>query len=445
MGEVAERLCAELALHGVGAAVLRGGVGAVEAVAVSVGWRLLVWVEPGPGGGWVYVWSTGRVNPVTGRGVRTWCAWPQVGVAARRVAVRYREVTACAGDAGLVGGEPGAVVGLPRGFGGGVAGSYGVLPWTARDVELRWGFSLRQVNRLVVFGVKWAVRYQRHDFGYRAEIAWFAMVEHLYAAATPLRVAELINVAWRAVSRQLRQDERHCGTSMNDPYAGPAAGFERYWRGVTASGPGVEEAVVERAALGQIVKRLSGWQRATLDVLAAHGNDHAAAAALGTTLGGFHTRLYKARRAFLALWHQGETPLRRWGLDRRRPSGPTDAASALTALRARQARRAPADRPRPRGRGRGKIEWTISNEELERRYRQGETMQQLALSLGVGRSSIHRRLQEAGVPRRPGGPWNRKQPPPHTADTPGDRPQATTPATTPPHPAEEAGEQAERT
>ena len=90
--EVANRLRDELARYGIAAEVYVGHGMAFGVAVLSVGPDLLVWVEPGPGGCWNYVWWTGRINPATGRRIYSRCPWSGVSSVARRVATRHREL-----------------------------------------------------------------------------------------------------------------------------------------------------------------------------------------------------------------------------------------------------------------------------------------------------------------------------------------------------------------
>jgi hypothetical protein len=51
--------------------------------------------------------------------------------------------------------------------------------------------------------------------------------------------------------------------------------------------------------------------------MAEHDDYGQAAAALGKTRHSYATEIGRARRAFRELWHEGETPSRPWGADRR--------------------------------------------------------------------------------------------------------------------------------
>ncbi|MEV5411435.1 hypothetical protein AB0K60_21675 [Thermopolyspora sp. NPDC052614] len=293
----AGRLCEELAAWGVVGVVLESG----PVVAVSAG-EVLVWVERGPGGGWGWVWATGRVNPATGRRVRTWCAWPNAGAAARRVAERSREAVIC----------------RERGEGDG-AGGWGLA---MRDVPLRHGFALGDVERLA-----WvAARRSRwsdqtlfvHD---RYLVALSAIAEELFARPGVPEARVLVDCGVRAISRHVFAERRERGVSdrpdrgrrVREGAWAAMPRFEAFW--YTAASPVVahEERVVEVVALGQVWARLSGRNREVLAALAEHGTYEGAAAALGVSRVSVSTLVYHARKQFLRLWHEGEEPSRLWG------------------------------------------------------------------------------------------------------------------------------------
>ncbi|WP_424536680.1 hypothetical protein ACOZ38_43600 [Sphaerisporangium viridialbum] len=69
----------------------------VAALSVCAG--LVIWCESGPGG-LRYRWWTGRVSERTGRWVYTWCSTHAPESAARRVAMRYRELRGLNAESG---------------------------------------------------------------------------------------------------------------------------------------------------------------------------------------------------------------------------------------------------------------------------------------------------------------------------------------------------------
>jgi hypothetical protein len=82
-----------------------------------------------------------------------------------------------------------------------------------------------------------------------------------------------------------------------------------------ASGP--EERATEYLALAQIWARLRPKDRELLAAMAEHEDYAKAAAALGKPRHTYATEIGRARKAFREQWHQGETPSRPWGADRR--------------------------------------------------------------------------------------------------------------------------------
>jgi hypothetical protein len=185
------------------------------------------------------------------------------------------------------------------------------------DVELRHGYTLAAVDRAVRICI--ALDHWRKgvmDARERRDLAWMAIIEHLYAAEEAPAERDLIHAGWKAVQRQVERDRSTHGQSHADPYS-EMPYFHRYWwaEGRHTSSP--EEGVVERIALGQIWAALSPRYRRALAALAAHEDHDKAAAALGITRRTYNDHLWAGRREFYQLWHEGEKPSRLWALDRR--------------------------------------------------------------------------------------------------------------------------------
>jgi hypothetical protein len=192
-------------------------------------------------------------------------------------------------------------------------------------MELRHGYTLDKIRGLSI----WTVMHQCHhglaDFDERLEVAWHAIIEHLYTSDQPPALPELIRVAWQAIAQYVGKDEHfRRGTSHDnrDRDAPFTTGFIRYWHDTGRAG--LEERVTERLALAQIWTRLRPAQRELLATMAEHEDYSKAAAALGKTRHTFTTQIGHARRAFRELWHEGETPSGPWGADRRgtKPDSP---------------------------------------------------------------------------------------------------------------------------
>jgi Helix-turn-helix domain len=282
-------------------------------------------------------------------------------------------------------------------------------PLTGADAELRHGYTIAEVSRLSMRAVRRERWHQAADFDDRLEVAWHAIIEHIYTAAEPPAERDVMYAGWRAIGELVSSDYQFRGHNRQDRYAGTIAGFERYWWTTARATPGPEERVTERVALGQIWPLLRPLHREVLTALAAHEDYGLAAAALGKSRKTFTTQVGEARRAFLELWHQGEAPSRPWGYDRRRTtttnahSVTNRAVVARARVRTRHAVRNGGQLPPARRTGPPWSDLGISNAELVRRYEGGQSIRQLAVSLGSSYSVIHRRLQAEGAQLRSTG------------------------------------------
>jgi hypothetical protein len=199
-----------------------------------------------------------------------------------------------------------------------------VLPRPAHDVELRHGYTLEQVNGLSVWPVMRDRWHQFADFDERLEVAWHAMIEHIYASAERPEVADVVRAGWQAIGQHADRDEQSRRGYSHNRDAPISTGFERYWHSASQPATGPEERVTDNLALAQIWARLRPDHRELLAALAEHEDYGKAAAALGKSRHAYATEVGRARRAFRELWHEGETPSRPWGADRRpvKPGSP---------------------------------------------------------------------------------------------------------------------------
>ncbi|MGR6922626.1 hypothetical protein ACU635_50945 [[Actinomadura] parvosata] len=211
---------------------------------------------------------------------------------------------------------------------------------------LRHGYNLADLQQLTRFALR-RVYGSNVDYRARHDVAWSAIAEALYAAPDdqPPAPSDLLDAAQKAMVRHVRDEMHHHGRDRhNSGQAMPM--FASYWEGMQGRSPSPEGQVVEKTALWQIWPRLTDREREVLLALAAHENYRAAAEALGANPATFNVNVSKARKRFLALWHEGETPSRVWGTDRR--TGSYTATSA-PARKRRAATRAVARRTgRPR-------------------------------------------------------------------------------------------------
>jgi DNA-binding CsgD family transcriptional regulator len=105
------------------------------------------------------------------------------------------------------------------------------------------------------------------------------------------------------------------GRRRTERGGGTLPSFERYWTGTARTSH--EDRVTERIALHQIIPLLTSRQTEVVHALAATDNYRAAAELLDMNPRTFNVTIRHARQRFLAAWHQGETPSRTWGNDRR--------------------------------------------------------------------------------------------------------------------------------
>lgn len=230
-------------------------------------------------------------------------------------------------------------------------------------MHVRHGYTLADIDRIARQAAgsnKWLVS----DYTDRYEAAWGAVTEHLLTADERPEAHDLARTGKGAIMGLLRDHCHHYGYADRDLTAGmgSAPRFAAYWAEPPRTP--MDEMVCERIALSQVLAALPARRQEILHVLAAAGDHPAAADALGITRQSLGTGAARARRSFLALWHEGETPRhvrwtsRRPNMPQRLPEAPcgTDAAYRRH-LRRREVpddvcRRAYLDHERDRKRGR---------------------------------------------------------------------------------------------
>jgi hypothetical protein len=189
---------------------------------------------------------------------------------------------------------------------------------SVKETELRHGYTVGDIEKLAFAAVRRDVWHQSLPFSDRVDIAWSAIAEHLYSSDEPPGERMLIRAAWLELRREVEDNWHTHGVSRSaGVYDGDGVmpAFARYWdQAARAQGP--ENPVVEHVALHQIWAALPPHHQAVLAALAAHGDYTGAAEFLGTQRGTLITQVSRARRSFLELWHEGETPSRPWNLGR---------------------------------------------------------------------------------------------------------------------------------
>lgn len=183
--------------------------------------------------------------------------------------------------------------------------------------EIRHGYNLADIDQIVRKAL-WRGWMTAIPFADRYDIAWSAVVEHLYVAGVRPERTALARAAEAAISKTRYDDWRHQGFDYNRG-EGEMGRFVAYWTGLGTSCD-FSGGIIDRTALWQIWYELIPRHRQALLALATHEDYQAAADALGLSYAGYKMLLTRARRAFYALWHEGETPSRPWGTDRRQGS-----------------------------------------------------------------------------------------------------------------------------
>jgi hypothetical protein len=210
----------------------------------------------------------------------------------------------------------------------------------AHDVELRHGYTLSQLNAVSV----WTVMHDRYcsfaDVDERLEVVWHAIVEHLYTAVEAPARQDLVLAGWRAIREYVQKDARFRG--YNFVGAETRKGYVRYWNSADSAGP--EEHITDYLALSQIWPHLKQSQRDLIVALAEQEDYGLAAEAMGQPRRDYANHLRYARIAFRQLWHEGETPSKPWGADRRPGTGDRWRPSVTYRLIVRQRAQARRDR-----------------------------------------------------------------------------------------------------
>ena len=112
----------------------------------------------------------------------------------------------------------------------------------ARDVELRHGYTLYQVNALSVWTVQRDRWHSFADYDERLEVAWHAIIEHIYACAEPPEVPEVIRAGWQAIRQHVGKDQQFHGAYRRNRDAPANTGFERYWQAPASQSAGPKSA-----------------------------------------------------------------------------------------------------------------------------------------------------------------------------------------------------------
>jgi hypothetical protein len=186
------------------------------------------------------------------------------------------------------------------------------------ESTIRHGYTLTELHRLAHIAARtpaasWLDARDAYD------AAWHSLVEALLLTDKPPESGHLVVTARQAVFQTVRDERHHRGIPRAEPWAGQGAApnFAKLWAGLVAHTPDHAPDIIDRQALADIWPALREVDRDALLALAATGDYRAAADLLGLRYSTLTVRLSNARRRFLRLWHQGETPSTVRGTDRR--------------------------------------------------------------------------------------------------------------------------------
>ena len=172
------------------------------------------------------------------------------------------------------------------------------------------GYTVAAASRIAYVAAEgWRRTSTAGDLEERRSVALCAIITELHRHDVDPGISVLMNAAQAAVQREQDRDLSNRGVNTN-PWKYDRThqqGFQRYWR--TGAGTPLEDAVAERIGCRQILAALSERQQETLHALAVcDGDPKAAALLLGIRANSVAGNLRNARAAFLALWHEHETP-----------------------------------------------------------------------------------------------------------------------------------------
>lgn len=215
------------------------------------------------------------------------------------------------------------------------------MPQTS-PTGLPYGYTLADLDdlarRVVKNNLHWWPAGDRRD---QHDTAWHGIVEHLYTADEPPAERDLMEAGRRTLTEDVKSSMQMHGARRDGTNTG--ARFAVYWASMGATVPSPESTIVERVALGQIMAALTPRQREAFGALAACDDYVGAARLLGVEAQSYRSLIGRARGAFEALWHEGETARKRKPdrrVNRRDPAGEGDVAKRAVYAAQKRAERA---------------------------------------------------------------------------------------------------------
>lgn len=177
----------------------------------------------------------------------------------------------------------------------------------ADDVHtVKWGYNLADLDQLSHACARraWTRVGYHHD---RHQAAYDGIVVALLSATERPTPEDLVRAGSTVISSWAATEKHHHGVTEEGE---KAPRFATYWASQVMPIGAPENSTVERVALWQIWSHLTDSDRRALLLLATTGTYEEASAAAGVSAKVFRLRVYRARKAFLALWHEHETPAR---------------------------------------------------------------------------------------------------------------------------------------
>jgi hypothetical protein len=213
---------------------------------------------------------------------------------------------------------------------------------SSREQAAWLGYSFRELHQIAARATVYCRWGDRFPFPERFEIAWSGVIDYLAGCEETPESFDLYKAGMRAIGRASERELREHGITRGSDGLRAMPSFDAYW--APRAGAPADAAVVDRLAVWQIWPMLRPLHQMAFLALAAHGDYARAAEAAGYPYATFTSLIGEARAAFLALWHEGETPSRIWAANKH---GATD--PALRARRILASRRRTRQPPRPPG------------------------------------------------------------------------------------------------
>jgi hypothetical protein len=189
----------------------------------------------------------------------------------------------------------------------------------ALDADVGHGYCLRDIRKLAGYAAHRSYWVRAMPAQERFDLALSAIAESVLTAQERPGEKDLVTAGIRAINRDVTVQMKLDGVDASRPAddLGPnMANFCTYWFAHYRHVASHENAIVEAIAVSQILPRLKPANRDVILALATHGTYDKAAASLGiVNRHTFIAYLSLARKEFLSLWHEGQTPSRIWGKD----------------------------------------------------------------------------------------------------------------------------------